>query len=393
MAKQTIRDVDWHGKRALVRVDFNVPLENGHITDDTRIRAAVPTIQYLIKHGAAVILMSHLGRPKNKVVETLRLTPTAIRLAELLDQPVQTVPVTVGAEAEAAAHALAPGAVLMLENTRFDAREEANDPSMAQDLAKLGDVYVNDAFGAAHRAHASTEGIARLLPAVSGLLMERELEALGGALEHPARPFVTIIGGAKISDKINVIANLLGKVDALLIGGGMANTFLLAQGKSLGDSLVEVDAVATAKALLEQAATGNVTLMLPTDVIIADRFAADANTQVVGVDAIPAGWRALDIGPQTRAAYANIVLGAQTVIWNGPMGVFELEPFAGGTRAVAQALADCPGMTVIGGGDSVAAIEQMGLAEKVKHISTGGGASLELLEGRVLPGVAALNDK
>jgi phosphoglycerate kinase len=393
MAKQTIRDVDWHGKRALVRVDFNVPLENGHITDDTRIRAAVPTIQYLIKHGAAVILMSHLGRPKNKVVESLRLTPTAIRLAELLDQPVQTVPVSVGAEAETAAHALAPGAVLMLENTRFDAREEANDPSLAQDLAKLGDVYVNDAFGAAHRAHASTEGIARLLPAVSGLLMERELEALGGALEHPARPFVTIIGGAKISDKINVIANLLGKVDALLIGGGMANTFLLAQGKSLGDSLVEVDAVATAKDLLEQAATGNVTLMLPTDVIIADRFAADANTQVVGVDAIPAGWRALDIGPQTRAAYANVVLGAQTVIWNGPMGVFELEPFAGGTRAVAQALADCPGMTVIGGGDSVAAIEQMGLAEKVKHISTGGGASLELLEGRVLPGVAALNDK
>jgi phosphoglycerate kinase len=353
----------------------------------------VPTIQYLIKHGAAVILMSHLGRPKNKVVESLRLTPTTIRLAELLGQPVQTVPVTVGPEAEAAVHALAPGAVLMLENTRFDAREEANDPSLAQDLAKLGDVYVNDAFGAAHRAHASTEGIARLLPAVSGLLMERELEALGGALEHPARPFVTIIGGAKISDKINVIANLLGKVDTLLIGGGMANTFLLAQGKSLGDSLVEVDAVATAKALLEQAATGNVTLMLPTDVIIADRFAADANTQVVGVDAIPAGWRALDIGPQTRAAYANVVLGAQTVIWNGPMGVFELEPFAGGTRAVAQALADCPGMTVIGGGDSVAAIEQMGLAEKVKHISTGGGASLELLEGRVLPGVAALNDK
>lgn len=393
MAKQTIRDVDWHGKRALVRVDFNVPLEDGHITDDTRIRAAVPTIQYLIAHGAAVILMSHLGRPKNKVVESLRLTPTATHLAELLDRPVQTVPVTVGTEAEAASKALEPGAVLMLENTRFDAREEANDPSMAQDLAKLGDVYVNDAFGAAHRAHASTEGIAHLLPAVSGLLMERELEVLGGALEHPARPFVTIIGGAKISDKIGVIANLLGKVDALLIGGGMANTFLLAQGKSLGDSLVEADAVATAKDLLDQAANSNVTLLLPTDVVIADRFAANANTQVVGVDAIPAGWRALDIGPQTRAAYAKVVLEAQTVIWNGPMGVFELEPFAGGTRAVAQALADCSGMTVIGGGDSVAAVEQMGLADKVKHISTGGGASLELLEGRVLPGVAALNDK
>jgi phosphoglycerate kinase len=393
MAKQTIRDTDWSGKRALVRVDFNVPLEDGHISDDTRIRAAVPTIKYLLDHGAAVILMSHLGRPKNKVVDSLRLAPTAVRLGELLGLPVQTVPVTTGPEAEAAARALKPGQVLMLENTRFDAREEANDPSMAEELSRLGDVYVNDAFGAAHRAHASTEGVAHKLPAVSGLLMERELQALGGALENPAHPFVTIIGGAKISDKIGVIENLLGKVDALLIGGGMANTFLLAQGKRMGDSLVEADSVETARTLLEQAGKRDVRLLLPSDAVIADAFSADAQTRVVSVDAVPDGWRVLDIGPETRAAYAREVSRAKTVIWNGPMGVFELEPFAAGTRAVAQALADSDGMTIIGGGDSVAAVEQMGLADKIKHISTGGGASLELLEGRVLPGVAALNDK
>ncbi|GAB4161711.1 MAG: phosphoglycerate kinase [Roseiflexaceae bacterium] len=393
MAKQTIRDIAWAGKRALVRVDFNVPLEDGRITDDTRIRAALPTIQYLIDHGAAVVLMSHLGRPKNKVVESMRLAVPAARLAELLGRPVATVPVTVGAEAEAAVAGLAAGDVLMLENTRFDAREEANDPSMAEQLAKLGDVYVNDAFGAAHRAHASTEGIARLLPAVSGLLMERELEALYGALENPDRPFVTIIGGAKISDKIAVIDNLLGKVDTLLIGGGMANTFLLAQGYAMGDSLVEPDAVETARQLIAKAAEHKANLLLPSDAVIADKFGADANTQVVSVANVPAGWRILDIGPETRTAYAAAVAAAQTVIWNGPMGVFELEPFAGGTRAVAQALAESSGMTIIGGGDSVAAIEQMGLASTVKHISTGGGASLELLEGQVLPGVAALNDR
>jgi phosphoglycerate kinase len=393
MAKQTIRDIAWAGKRALVRVDFNVPLEDGRITDDTRIRAALPTIQYLIDHGAAVVLMSHLGRPKNQVVESMRLAVPAARLAELLGRPVATVPVTVGAEAEAAVARLAAGDVLMLENTRFDAREEANDPGMAAQLAKLGDVYVNDAFGAAHRAHASTEGIARLLPAVSGLLMERELEALYGALENPARPFVTIIGGAKISDKIAVIDNLLGKVDTLLIGGGMANTFLLAQGYAMGDSLVEPDAVETAKQLIAKATECKANLLLPSDAVIADKFGADANTQVVSVANVPAGWRILDIGPETRAAYAAAVAAAQTVIWNGPMGVFELEPFAGGTRAVAQALAESAGMTIVGGGDSVAAIEQLGLASTVKHISTGGGASLELLEGQVLPGVAALNDR
>lgn len=395
VAKQTIRDIDWTGKRALVRVDFNVPLENGQITDDTRIRAALPTIRYLLEHGAAVVLMSHLGRPKNKVVESMRLAPTVARLAELLPEAkaVKGTQATTGPSAEAASRDLRPGEVLVLENTRFDAREEANDESMARELARLGDVYVNDAFGSAHRAHASTEGVARFLPAVAGFLMEAELAALQGALENPARPFVTIIGGAKISDKIGVIENLLGKVDALLIGGGMANTFLLAQGYDMGDSLVERESVATAKSMLELAASRGVTLLLPTDVVIADAFSPDANRQVVPVNAIPAGWRALDIGPETVRTYAEVIAGAQTVIWNGPMGVFEMAPFAAGTRAIAQAMADCSGMTVIGGGDSVAAVEQMGLAEKIRHISTGGGASLELLEGKELPGVAALNDK
>jgi len=394
MAKKTIRDIDWSGKRALVRVDFNVPLENGQITDDTRIRAALPTIRYLLEHGAAVILMSHLGRPKNKVVESMRLAPVVARLAELLPEAkaVKGTQVTTGPAAEAAARDLKPGEVLVLENTRFDPREEANDESMARELAKLGDVYVNDAFGSAHRAHASTEGVAHFLPAVAGFLMEAELAALQGALENPTRPFVTIIGGAKISDKIGVIENLLGKVDALLIGGGMANTFLLAQGYEMGDSLVEPDSVPVAKSLLEKAASRGVRFMLPTDVVIADAFSADANRRVVPVGEIPPGWRVLDIGPETVRAYTEIITTAQTVIWNGPMGVFELAPFAEGTRAIAQAMANCPGMTIVGGGDSVAAVEQMGLADKIRHISTGGGASLELLEGRILPGVAALND-
>ncbi|MEN9939132.1 MAG: hypothetical protein RLZZ387_5711 [Chloroflexota bacterium] len=395
MAKQTIRDIDWKGKRALVRVDFNVPLEESRITDDTRIRAALPTIRYLLENGASVILMSHLGRPKNKVVEGMRLAPAVARLAELLPEAaaVKGAKVTTGDAAEAASRDLRPGEVLVLENTRFDAREEANDEGMARELAALGDVYVNDAFGSAHRAHASTEGVARFLPAVAGFLMEAELKALLGALESPERPFVTIIGGAKISDKIGVIENLLGKVDALLIGGGMANTFLLAQGKQLGDSLVEADAVETAKKMLDLAQERGVRLMLPVDLVVADAFSADASRKVVPVDGVEGGWRALDIGPETVKQYAEVVRGAKTVIWNGPMGVFELEPFAAGTRAVAQAMAESQGMTIIGGGDSVAAVEQAGLAEKMGHISTGGGASLELLEGQELPGVAALNDK
>ena len=394
MNKKTIRDVDWQGKRALVRVDFNVPLnEAREVTDDTRIRAALPTIQNLLDNGASVVLMSHLGRPKKKVAEEFRLKPAADRLRELLGRPVASVPSTVGAEAEAAAQALKPGEVLILENTRFDAREESNDLAMAEELARLGDVYVNDAFGAAHRAHASTEGVARYLPAVAGFLMEKELAALGGALDNPQRPFVTIIGGAKISDKITVIENLLGKVDSLLIGGGMANTFLLAQNKSIGDSLSEPDSVPEARRLLDEAQGRGVDLVLPTDVVIADAFSATANHQIVSVDDVPDGWRILDIGPETRQAFAQVVHGAKTVIWNGPMGVFELEPFAAGTRAVAQALAESGATTIIGGGDSVAAVEQMNLADRMSHISTGGGASLELLEGKTLPGIAALNDK
>lgn len=399
MSKQTIRDVNWAGKRAIVRVDFNVPQDsNGNITDDTRIRAALPTIRYLLEQGASVVLMSHLGRPKGKVNPKYSLRPVAERLFELLPEAneVRKTEAITGEAAEAAAAALKPGQVLLLENTRFDPREEPNSTEMSQELAKLGDVYVNDAFGSAHRANASTEGIAHYLPGVAGFLMEKELKALYGALESPQRPFVTIIGGAKISDKIKVIENLLDKVDALLIGGGMANTFLLAQGAAMGDSLVEADSVATAKGLIEKAQSAGVKMLLPTDLVVADAFSADANHKVVPANAVPDGWRALDIGPATVAAYSAEVTGAKTVIWNGPMGVFEMEPFAVGTRAIAKTMADASdagATTIIGGGDSVAAVEQAGLASKMSHISTGGGASLELLEGRALPGVVALQDQ
>ena len=400
MQKKTIRDVEWAGKRALVRVDFNVPQdESGAVTDDTRIRAALPTIRYLLEHGAnGVVLMSHLGRPKGKVNPKYSMRPVVERLFELLPEAteVRKTEAITGEAAEAAASMLRPGMVLMLENTRFDPREEANDPAMAQELARLGDVFVNDAFGAAHRANASTEGVAHHLPAVAGLLMEKELEYIGGALENPKRPFVTIIGGAKISDKIGVIENLLGKVDALLIGGGMANTFLLAQGKELGDSLVEPESVSVARELIEKAKAANVRLLLPEDAVIADAFSADANRKTVSVDAVPAGWRVLDIGPATVRRFSDEIAQAKLVIWNGPMGVFELEPFAEGTRAVAQAMAAASragATTIVGGGDSVAAVEQAGLADDMSHVSTGGGASLELLEGKALPGVAALQDR
>jgi phosphoglycerate kinase len=394
MTKQTIRDVDWSGKRALVRVDFNVPMDDGRITDDTRIRAALPTIKYLLDNGASVVLMSHLGRPKKKVVESMRLGPVAERLAALLGRPVKAATVTTGPEAEAAARALKPGEVLMLENTRFDPREEANDEGMARELARLGDVYVNDAFGAAHRAHASTEGVAHFLPAVSGLLMEQELAALGGLLTNPERPFVAILGGAKISDKIGVITNLTRLVDTLLIGGGMANTFFLAQGIKVGDSLAEPDAIEEVNKILFFVQGTETQLKLPTDVVIADAMDANANRKVINVaDGVPDGWRILDIGPETVANYSEKIKAAKTVFWNGPMGYFEAAPFAEGTRAVAQALAGSGAKSVIGGGDSVAAVEQMGLADKISHISTGGGASLELLEGQELPGVAALNDR
>jgi phosphoglycerate kinase len=400
MQKKTIRDVEWAGKRALVRVDFNVPQdESGAVTDDTRIRAALPTIRYLLEQGAnGVVLMSHLGRPKGKVNPKYSMRPVVERLFELLPEAseVRKTEAITGEAAEAAASSLRPGMVLMLENTRFDPREEANDAAMAQELARLGDVFVNDAFGAAHRANASTEGVAHHLPAVAGLLMEKELEYIGGALEEPKRPFVTIIGGAKISDKIGVIDNLLGKVDALLIGGGMANTFLLAQVKELGDSLVEPESVSVARGLIDKAQAANVRLLLPEDAIIADAFSADASRKTVSADAVPAGWRVLDIGPETVRRYSDEIAKAKLIIWNGPMGVFELEPFAEGTRAVAQALAAASragATTIVGGGDSVAAIEQAGLADDMSHVSTGGGASLELLEGKTLPGVAALNDR
>jgi phosphoglycerate kinase len=391
MNKKTVRDINVHGKRVLVRVDFNVPLKDGKVTDDTRIRAAVPTIQYLLDQGAAVVLMSHLGRPKGGPDPKFSLKPAAGRLSELLGKPVAMAPDCVGPAVEVMAAALNPGDVLLLENTRFYPSEEKNDLNLAQQLAKLGDIYVNDAFGSAHRAHSSTEGVARYLPAVAGFLMEKELEFLGKALESPEHPFVAILGGAKISDKIGVIKNLLSKVDALLIGGGMANTFLKAQGYGMADSLVEETSLDEAKALMQQS-EGK--LFLPVDLVVADAFAADARHQVVPVDQVAAGWRALDIGPATIAHFSNRLAGAKTVVWNGPMGVFEFPEFAKGTTAIAQVLASLPGaITIIGGGDSVAAIQQAGLADKITHISTGGGASLEFLEGQVLPGVAALQDK
>ncbi len=393
MNKKTIKDVNWQGKKALVRVDFNVPQDKatGAITDDARIRAALPTIQYLLDHGAALILMSHLGRPKDGPDPKYSMKVTADHLATLISAPVKFVGQTTGPEAEAAAAALQPGEVLVLENTRFDKCETKNNPEMAAELAKLGDVYVNDAFGSAHRAHASTEGVAKLLPAVAGFLMEKELAFLGKALESPERPFVAILGGAKISDKIGVISNLLTKVDAILIGGGMANTFLAAQGIGMGKSLVEAESLETARELM---AKGGEMIHLPVDFRVAEAFAADAADKVVDAGDVPAAWMALDIGPATIAHYSNRLAGAKTVVWNGPMGVFEFPKFAQGTFAIAEILGGLKGATtIIGGGDSAAAIRDAGLEDKMSHVSTGGGASLEFLEGIELPGVAALNDK
>jgi phosphoglycerate kinase len=391
MNKMTVRDVDWQGKKALVRVDFNVPLSGGLITDDTRMRAALPTINYLLDHGAAVILMSHLGRPKDGPDPKYSMQVTADHLAELISAPVKFVGATVGPEAETAAAKLQPGEVLVLENTRFIKGETKNDQNMAEQLSLLGDVFVNDAFGSAHRAHASTEGVAQHLPAVAGFLMEKELEYLGGALEEPKHPFVAIMGGAKISDKIAVIESLLTKVDVILVGGGMANTFLAAQGYAMGKSLVEAEALEQAKSLMEKGAGQ---IELPVDMVVAAAFADDAESRVVSVDEVPAEWRALDIGPATIAHYANRLAGAKTVVWNGPMGVFEMPSFAKGTVAIAEILAGIKdATTIIGGGDSAAAVAQAGLEEKMSHVSTGGGASLEFLEGKELPGVAALADK
>jgi phosphoglycerate kinase len=387
--KKTILDLDLKGKRALVRVDFNVPLKDGAITDDTRIRAALPTIQHLISSGASVVLMSHLGRPKG-VDASQSLKPAAVRLSELLGKPVAFASDCVGPAVEAQAKALSTGEVLLLENLRFHKAEEKNDPDFAKQLAALGDVYVLDAFGSAHRAHASVEAVAHFLPAAAGLLMQKEIEFLGKIISAPERPLVAIIGGAKISDKLPVINNLMPLVDKLIIGGGMANTFLKAEGYELGDSLVENDAIEQARELL---ACCSGKMMLPIDVMVADAFSNDANTQAVTVGQIKPGWRALDIGPHTIEQYRKALEDARMVVWNGPMGVFEMPKFATGTNAVAQAVAKVDGITVIGGGDSVAAIEKAGLAGEVSHISTGGGASLEFLEGKTLPGVAALPDR
>lgn len=393
MKKKTVKEIDVRGKRVLVRVDYNVPMEDGRITDDTRIVASLPTLRYLMEQGARIILMSHLGRPKGGPDPAYSLDPVARRLAELLGTPVRKVDDCVGESAEAAASTLEPGEILLLENVRFHPEEEKNGPEFAKALAKLGEVFVNDAFGAAHRAHASTEGVARCLPAVAGLLLARELEVLGGALESPERPFVAILGGAKVSDKIGVIENLLSKVDTLVIGGGMAYTFLKAQGLEIGRSLLDAARIEFAKELMARAKTQGVRLVLPVDVVVADAFSPDANRQIVPVTAIPADWEGMDIGPKTRELIAEAVRGAKTVIWNGPMGVFEMPAFAEGTRSVAEAVAASGAFSIIGGGDSAAAVEQAGLADKMSHVSTGGGASLEFLEGKELPGVAALLDR
>ena len=396
MNKKTVRDIDVAGKRVLVRVDFNVPIDaEQRITDDTRIRAALPTIRYLLDHGAAVILMSHLGRPEGQVVEKLSLAPVAQHLSTLLERPVEMAMDCIGPEVEAQARSLQPGQVLLLENLRFHKGEEKNDPEFARQLASLGEVYVNDAFGTAHRAHASTEGVTRFLPGVAGFLMEKELNFLGSALEHPQRPFAAIVGGAKVSDKIAVLERLINMVDVLLIGGGMANTFLKAEGYEIGDSLFEKGKVDLARNLIGRARRG-MTFLLPIDVVVADRFAADAQHKVVANSAVQAGWRILDIGPRTIEAFRAALANARTIVWNGTVGVAEMPAFARGTNALVEILAQrtrAGVLTIIGGGDSAAAVDAAGATEQMTHVSTGGGASLEFLEGRVLPGVAALQDK
>jgi phosphoglycerate kinase len=383
----------YRGHRVFVRVDFNVPLGPEGIGDDTRLRASLPTIGYLAERSARVILASHLGRPKGKVAPEFGMAPVARRLSELLGRPVATATDCVGPAAETAAAALRDGEVLLLENLRFHAEEEAGDDRFARALASLADIYVNDAFGAAHRAHASTSVMARHVErAVAGLLMQEELEALGRLLDSPAPPFVAILGGAKVSDKLGVIRNLLGLVDTLVVGGAMANTFLLAAGRTMGDSMVEPELVGEARRVTEEATRLGKTLLLPDDLVVAEAFSAEASRRVVTPPDVPAGWRAMDLGPASSARFAKVVRSAGSVFWNGPVGVFEFEPFMAGTRVLARAVADCPGFTVVGGGDSAAALAELGLADKVSHLSTGGGASLEFMEGQVLPGVACLEE-
>lgn len=390
--KKTIRDVDVTGKKVLVRVDFNVPLENGEIVDDTRIKASLPTIEALVENGARVVLVSHLGRPKGKPDPALRLDPVAARLGELLGVEVNKIDDIAGPRAQEAVEALQDGEVLLLENVRFDAREEANDPEFARELASLADLFVNDAFGAAHRAHASTEGVAHFLPAVSGLLLARELEVLQAALDNPERPFLAILGGAKVKDKIGVIENLLDRVDILAIGGGMAYTFLKAKGYEIGKSILDADRIPFAQEVMQRAQDLGVKLILPEDLVVADDFSNDANTLIVPADQIPQDYEGVDVGPKTREALAAAVASAKTVLWNGPVGVFEMPNFAAGTNALAMAIAQSDAFSIVGGGDSAAAVEAAGVADRISHISTGGGASLEFLEGKALPGVVALQD-
>ena len=393
--KKTVKDVDVRSKRVLVRVDYNVPLDaNGNVSDDKRITASLPTINYLLEQGARIILCSHLGRPKGEVKKEFSLAPVAKRLKELLPNVnIYFASDCIGEEAQQKAAALKDGEILLLENLRFHKEEEKNDPEFAKKLASLAEIYVSDAFGTVHRAHASTAGVAAYLPAVAGFLIGKELSIMGGALENPERPFVAILGGAKVADKIGVITNLLNKCDTLLIGGGMAYTFFKAMGYEIGDSLLDAESIDLAKQLMETAKDNGVKLLLPVDTVVAKAFAADAEHMTVASNAIPAGWQGLDIGEKTRELFAAEIKNAKTVIWNGPMGVFEFPAFAKGTEAVAKACAECGGTTIIGGGDSASAVKKLGYADKMTHISTGGGASLEFLEGKVLPGVAALNDK
>jgi len=392
MKKKTVRDIDVAGKRVLVRVDYNVPLDDGRILDDTRIRATLPTIEYLRERGAKVVLMSHLGRPKGRD-QALSLRPVAERLGEMLSASVQRADCCVGTEVQGRAHSLEKYEVLLLENLRFHPEEEANDREYAKALASLGEVYVNDAFGTAHRAHASTEGVARLLPAVAGFLMEKEIDFLGRAVENPERPYAAIIGGAKISTKMAVLESLLSKVDMLLIGGGMANTFLKAEGFNIGESLVEDDYIEQANRVIAHADAAGVKLLLPADVIVAERFEADSPAKRVSVKDVPEGWRIMDVGETTIDVFARALQGCKTVVWNGPMGVIEMGPFAHGSHRLAGVIANLPdATTIIGGGETAAVVEQVGLASRFSHVSTGGGASLEFLEGKELPGVAALLD-
>ncbi|MFK3960512.1 phosphoglycerate kinase [Pseudalkalibacillus hwajinpoensis] len=394
MNKKSIRDVELKGKKVFCRVDFNVPMDNGKVTDETRIKAALPTIQHLADQGAKVILASHLGRPKGEAVDELRLDPVADRLSDLIGKTVTKTDAVYGEEVDRAIAGLEDGDLLLIENVRFEAGEEKNDEELAKKFAAMADLYVNDAFGAAHRAHASTEGIAHHIPAVAGFLMEKELEVLGSALTEPSRPFTAIIGGAKVKDKIGVIDHLLDKVDNLIIGGGLAYTFVKALGHEIGLSLLEEDKIELAKTFMDKAKEKGVSFYMPEDVVIGDDFSNDANTKIVSIEEIPSDWEALDIGPKTRETYSKVVADSKLVIWNGPMGVFELDVYANGTKAVAEALANANDTySVIGGGDSAAAVEKFGYADQMSHISTGGGASLEFMEGKELPGVVALNDK